>query len=627
MERHTRKIVVFPADPISAYYEKGEIKERYFNPCDFFGEVHVISPCDRDVEPDGVKTIAGNAVLRIHPVGYLSVSTLFHIRSGIRKLLATRRRVIRIVASIRPDAIRAFDPLMQGMLAVCCGNRLRIPVVVSLHGDYDEERLFRRKQLGVRRSLEFSFGSKLTEAYCLRRADAIVAVTRFVASYARRHGAKRIRVIYNRVNMSRFAPSRIQRDNERFTILSVGRQNTQKNQACLLEAVRNIDADLILIGNGELHNDLVAAARKLHVDSRVKFVKAVSHSKIHEYYSMSDAFAISSHFEGFCIPILEAMACSLPVVASDIPPIRELVEDAGILVPIKPEAFENAFQMLMANPEFRSSLGKRARQRAQLYDGRVMEEAEANLYKELIGEQGNVLSSLVDQFQYLEKGPARHLHRIRMSFLTTKVGQLRKGKKRFRILDLGCGDGVVAGYVKGTIQADDNMLCFDISPERLRRAKKNCSGVDAVAGDVRILPITDGSFDLVILHHVIEHVDGDLALLRECRRVIADEGTLLVGVPNEGGIIGSLTRRFHRKEYETSEHVNFYSRESMKAMMQASGFTKVTVSLFGFMFPFLPFHYWILRNQPFFWMGNKLTQLLGFTADSLLFTGRKTPLD
>ena len=627
VEQHKRKIVVFSSDPISAYFTKGEIKERYFNPCDFFNEVHIISPCDRDVEPEKVKTVAGNAILTIHPVGYLSVSALFHIRSGIRKLLSIRKRVIQIVANIRPDAIRAFDPLMQGLLAVHCGNRLRIPTVVSIHGDYDEERLFRRKRLGARRSLEFFFGSKLTEAYCLRKADVIVAVTGFVASYARRHGAKQIRVIYNRVNMGRFAPSKCEHDRERFTILSVGRQNAQKNQACLLESIKKIDAALVLIGDGELHSDLVEMAKTMHVHSRVKFVKSVPHSRIHDYYSMADAFAIASHFEGFCIPVLEAMACSLPVVVSDILPLREIVGDAGILVSNRPEDFEKAFRTLMTDLEFRGSLGKKARQRALLYDGRVMEEAEADLYKELIGERGNLSSSLVDQFQYLERGPARHLHRIRMGFLTKKVGQLRKGKKRFRILDLGCGDGVVARYVRGTVRADDIILCFDISPERLRRARKNCSGVDVVAGDVRILPIADASFDLVILHHVIEHVDGDLALLRECKRVIANEGTLLVGVPNEGGIVGSLTRRFHKKEYETSEHVNFYSRESMKAMMQTSGFTEVTVTFFGFMFPFLPVHYWILRNQPFFLLGNKLTQLLEFTADSLLFSGRKTVLD
>jgi len=378
--KNQKRLVVFPSDPISAYYAKGEIKERYFNPCDLFDEVHVISPCDTDIEANRVDKLAGRATLTIYPLGYLSVSDLFRVRSGMPRLLNARRRVLRILAGIRPDVLRAYDPLVQGMLAAHCGARLGIKTIVSIHGDYDEEREFKRKRIGARQFLEYYLGSRLSETYCLGKANAIIAVTKFVASYARRHGGRRINIIYNRVDMDRFAPSTCPRYGKAFTVISVGRQTPQKNQACLIRAVRNIDANLVLIGDGELHDSLVALAKELSVESRVKFIRSVPHQEMHSFYTSCDVFAISSHFEGFCIPVLEAMACALPVVAANIPPLSEIVGEAGILVPHDPTAFEQAFGTLMTNRALRESLAKKARKRALQYDGRVMEQAEASLY-------------------------------------------------------------------------------------------------------------------------------------------------------------------------------------------------------------------------------------------------------
>ena len=63
------KLCVFPNDPIIAYYEKGEIKENYFNPENIFDEVHIISFSKNDIEEFQVQKIVGNAKLKIHPVG------------------------------------------------------------------------------------------------------------------------------------------------------------------------------------------------------------------------------------------------------------------------------------------------------------------------------------------------------------------------------------------------------------------------------------------------------------------------------------------------------------------------------------------------------------------------------
>ena len=69
----TMKLCVFPNDPIKAYYEKGEIKTRYFNPDNFFDEIHIISLTKNDIDESKVNTIAGKASLKIHSVGKINI--------------------------------------------------------------------------------------------------------------------------------------------------------------------------------------------------------------------------------------------------------------------------------------------------------------------------------------------------------------------------------------------------------------------------------------------------------------------------------------------------------------------------------------------------------------------------
>jgi len=90
-----KKIIIFPNDPIIAYYEKGEIKERYFNPNNFFDEIHVISFIESDVDVSKVKELAGNADFFIYSVGKIKITD--------RK--KNINRIQKIVKEISPNVI------------------------------------------------------------------------------------------------------------------------------------------------------------------------------------------------------------------------------------------------------------------------------------------------------------------------------------------------------------------------------------------------------------------------------------------------------------------------------------------------------------------------------------------
>ena len=106
------KLVVVPSDPLYKYYEKGEIKARYWNPCGLFDEVHIVSLAPSDIEPDKVQTLVGDARLHIHAIGKPSMWSLPRYYSKMRSL----------IAEIRPDLIRAHGPWHTGCLAVYSGR-------------------------------------------------------------------------------------------------------------------------------------------------------------------------------------------------------------------------------------------------------------------------------------------------------------------------------------------------------------------------------------------------------------------------------------------------------------------------------------------------------------------------
>ncbi|MCS6862104.1 MAG: glycosyltransferase family 4 protein [Abditibacteriales bacterium] len=396
-----RTICVFPNDPLQAYHRKGEVKERYFNPLNLFDEVHVISLYDDDAPPEQVQAMAGDAAMFVHCVG--AFPGLLQWRS-----LGYRRRLLRLMQAIRPDVVRAYNALGPGWLAVTTAKRLRVPSVVSLHVSYDDQRTFDPHTI-ARTSLFF-------ERQCLRQADCVVCVSAYLCDYARKYGARRTEVIYNRVDTQRYhtlarwhvdtlerwnvltcqpvnvptcQPANVptcQRANEDFTVLWVGRFQSQKCPAVVIQAVADLDVRLVMIGDGEQRKAMEVLVKRLEIQDRVTFIPSVPNSEIPRYYRSADVFAIATRYEGFCIPVLEAMAAGLPVVASDVPPIPEILGGTGYVVPNDPAAFRAAIKRLRSDASLRAELGRRARERAESLDASIMEQRERDLYLELIGD-------------------------------------------------------------------------------------------------------------------------------------------------------------------------------------------------------------------------------------------------
>lgn len=372
-------LVVIPADPLYKYYEKGEIKARYWNPCGLFDEVHILSLTKSDIEAEKVQTLVGDARLHIHALGRPTMWTLPLYFAKVRRL----------VKKISPDLIRAHGPWHTGSLAVSAGRALGIPTVVSVHSDRDAQR---RHEPSLLLQLV-----RPLENYTLRNASVVLCVSDYLHEYARRHGAQRTYTVYNKVYSDRFVQKDTHRSEGPLNVLSVMRLDRAKYPECLIEAIAPHSLHLKLIGQGELEPALRKLVVELGVEERVEFVRQVPNSEIHQHYQEADIFAMATHYEGFCIPVLEAMAAGLPIVASDTGPIPEVLAGTGKVVAKDPQAFAQALADLAADSESRRIMGEAARKRACAVDGVRMEEREGHLYTVLMQKRQDELVSMLSE--------------------------------------------------------------------------------------------------------------------------------------------------------------------------------------------------------------------------------------
>ena len=372
-----KKICIFPNDALKDYFEKGEIKYRYFNPCDFFDEVHVISLFDNEIETEKISNLAGKGKLFIHKVGKVNLANY----NSFEKIIEN------IITEINPQIIRAFNPLVQGLLATKIAKKKKIPVVVSVHTNYSQQRELLKKQRKYFKFIKLSYASKKIENYCLKNADAIICVYKFIVPYIEKKGGKNIQVIYNKVNLQNFSPEISSKfKNKVPTIISVGRLIDQKNHMYLLRAIKDMDVKLLIIGDGPNLQKLTDFIKNEKISDKVEIIKSVANEDLPEYYTSADIYAQPmENLGGIPIPILEAMACGLPIVMSNhTADHTEIIDDSVYFVDNKSESFRRAFEKILSDNDLKNKLKMKSLETIKKISGDKMENAELEVYKKLL---------------------------------------------------------------------------------------------------------------------------------------------------------------------------------------------------------------------------------------------------
>lgn len=156
-------------------------------------------------------------------------------------------------------------------------------------------------------------------------------------------------------------------------VLYVGGFHPRKNMTGMLDAFETIasqiDHDLVLIGPAAWKNPAIAQRiQQSHAADRIRFVGFVPREDLPLFYNCSDLFVFPSFYEGFGLPVLEALACGCPIITTNVSSLPEVAGDAALLVePGDTQALSDAMSRVLLDSNLRDRLRQRAVQQAQRF--------------------------------------------------------------------------------------------------------------------------------------------------------------------------------------------------------------------------------------------------------------------
>ena len=193
-------------------------------------------------------------------------------------------------------------------------------------------------------------------------------------------------VVRNGVDIKQFSFYQAKTAKKDFNFICVASLTPVKNHKLLFEAFATLQHKygrmdtLTLVGDGPLHEELMAKTKQLGIDKNVIFVGNTAN--VADYLKQADAFVLASHYEGVPLAILEAMCTSLPILAPDVGGVGEIVIGNGMLFPVEDrEALTAALYKMAVDTDFRCHCGQVSFERAKQFDLGIMAHEYENLYE------------------------------------------------------------------------------------------------------------------------------------------------------------------------------------------------------------------------------------------------------
>ena len=170
-------------------------------------------------------------------------------------------------------------------------------------------------------------------------------------------------------------------------ILSVGNLISVKNHKILIKSMKEIDAHLLIIGNGELFEELNQLIIECGVQNKVTIKKSVPNNQIQDYYKSAKIFALAynTEVETLPMPVMEAMATGLPIV---IPfpkeGFSEGLEKIVMVTKNNEKSFIENINKLLDDDDLQRTYSKQSLNKSIDFDLQKIETREAKIYQELI---------------------------------------------------------------------------------------------------------------------------------------------------------------------------------------------------------------------------------------------------
>ena len=411
------KLLVIVPDMLSAILEKGEYQPRYYNPGNFFEEVHILMCNDDKPSPDRMQMTVGSARLFLHnlpekPQYFIQNTKWFKSwllrpwakpffwyanRQQFRLLNTWAQPAVELTRQIKPDLIRCHGNDSNAYVASRIKKELGIPYVVSLHINPDINT--RRRNISPDAQWQerlFSAFFDAVEIEGLKHADVTLPVYEPIIPYLKRAKISKYEVAYNvlageylqkKDNYTLHTPIRI---------ISVGRHFYYKNPEYLIRAMIELpNAHLTLVGDGPYQADLESLVNECGLGERVTFRPAVNNDELCKMLPEYDIFAVhTEHFE-LSKSLLEALLTGMPAIINRrVGPGGQVPElqrgDFVMMVDNSAESYAGAIKKLVGDHALRENLGRKAFAHAQENWSPTKTEAKyVEIYRRVLAQKGN----------------------------------------------------------------------------------------------------------------------------------------------------------------------------------------------------------------------------------------------
>jgi len=295
--------------------------------------------------------------------------------------------ILRFAQSIDIDVLHSHGYKSNILLGLLPHRLRKLPLLSTVHGWTSHGRL---TKMAVYEWLD---------KVCLKKIDRVVMVNPLMRQLPALRHLNNTAVIENGIDPVMVDAVELDKEilqyvQQRATIVAVGRLSPEKGFNYLIDAVAQLvrdghDVQLLLLGEGGLRQELRDQANALRLTKYILMPGYIGN--VVNYLSRCTVFAMPSLTEGLPIALLEAMQAGIPVVASQVGGIPDVLDNgrAGTLVsPADVESLAAALSQLLVDGELADKCVKAARQRVtEKYSSRTMAEKYLTIYAQLITEQ------------------------------------------------------------------------------------------------------------------------------------------------------------------------------------------------------------------------------------------------
>ena len=353
------RLTVITQDRLSAWEEKGEIVQGYFNPANRFDAVDIVLLNDDSPSPQLLKTLCGEVPFRIFNLPLITPKLMF-TTLGWRSFLIKFKlgALFEWISLSPPDVIRAYETNLATYCANAIAQKFNRKYVISLHSTPDKIALrsFSTFKDRLVRSLTGQAG-KLG----MNGAHKIMAVYGTIIKALPQEIANKTVVVPNAVGVHKDHIKKDYGSKGPIKLVTTGRLVPGKSPEIILKALaEDENTELTVIGDGPLWNFLVEEVGKLNISGRVTFIKRMDNKSLCAALSGFDAFVFRTDYQECPKTVIEAALVGLPIICPKDLQLRvpELQDLSLITCEDNPKGFSKVISSIQ-DEELRRSNGQK----------------------------------------------------------------------------------------------------------------------------------------------------------------------------------------------------------------------------------------------------------------------------